>query len=143
MPIETESEDVPEDVTIETTDLDLDQAPVDIPPPPEAFAAGAFPEEEEILEFWKVEQKPRLVKQVSPNYPDAARKRGIEGSVYLMVLVGKDGRVQDVRVIKGEKIFENAAMQAAYQFVFEPALQNDKPVKVWMTIPVQFKLVGI
>ena len=142
VPIETESEEVPEDVTIEITDLDYEDVDLDLPPPPAIYASAGAPEEEEILEIWKVEEKPRLIKQVAPAFPEAARKAGIQGSVFVKVLVGTDGKVMQASVVKGHQIFPRAALEAARSFVFKPALQNDRPVKVWVTIPLEFRLVG-
>ena len=138
VPIETESDDVPDDVTIETTDLDFDQAPVDLPPPLPGATDG--PEEEEILEFWKVEEKPTLKKNVKPKYPEIARKAGHEGKVFVKFMVGRNGRVQQVQVLRGQEIFRQSAIDAVMQFVFSPAMQNDKPVNVWMTQAITFKL---
>ena len=137
VPIETESDDVPDDVTIETTDLDFDDAIVDLPPPP---PPGSGEEEEEILEFYLVEDKPILIKQVAPKYPEIARKAGLEGKVFLKFLVAKDGRVSTVTVLKGQEIFRQSAIDAILQFRFKPAQQNDKPVNVWMTQPITFRL---
>lgn len=136
VPIETESDDVPDDVTIESTDLDFDDAMVDLPPPP----PGSGEEEEEILEFYMVEQKPELVHSVAPSYPEIARKAGLTGKVFLKFLVDKGGRVSNVTVLKGQEIFRQSAIDAIMQFKFNPAQQNDKPVAVWMTQPITFRL---
>ena len=140
VPIETESADVPDDVTIETTDLDFDEIPVDLPPPPPPGATSGAVEEEEIVEFFSVEQKPKLKKKVSPKYPEVARKAGLEGKVFVKFAVGRDGRVTRVMVLRGQEIFREAAVAAVQQFQFSPAIQNDKPVSVWMTMPISFKL---
>ena len=137
VPIETESDDVPDDVTIESTDLDFDDAMVDLPPPP---PPGSGEEEEEILEFYMVEQKPELVHSVSPAYPEIARKAGLTGKVFLKFLVDKAGRVSNVTVLRGQEIFRQAAIDAILKFKFKPAQQNDKPVSVWMTQPISFRL---
>lgn len=137
VPIETESDDVPDDVTIESTDLDFDDAMVDLPPPP---PPGSEEEEEEILEFYMVEQKPELVHSVPPAYPEIARKAGLTGKVFLKFLVDKGGRVSNVSVLRGQEIFRQAAIDAILQFKFKPAQQNDKPVAVWMTQPMSFRL---
>ena len=136
VPIETESDDVPDDVTIESTDLDFDDAMVDMPPPPPPGSR----DEEEILEFYMVEQKPELVHSVNPIYPEIARKAGLTGKVFLKFLVDKSGRVSNVTVLKGQEIFRQAAIDAVLQFRFEPAQQNDRPVSVWMTQPMSFRL---
>lgn len=140
LPIETESEDVPDDVTIETTDLELEDVPLDLPPPPTEESEAILVEEEEILEVWKVEQKPRLVRRAIPVYPQFALRAGLQGSVMLKVLLGKDGKAESIRVLKGEQIFRKSAEDAVRNFLFEPARQSDRPVKVWLVIPIHFKL---
>lgn len=139
VPIETESDDVPDDVTIESTDLDFDEAPVNLPPPP---APGQQKErqQEEILEFFAVEQKPTVTHKVLPVYPEIARKAGLTGKVFLRFKVGKDGRVSDVQVLKGQEIFRQAAIDAIMQYKFKPAIQNDKSVAVWMNQMFTFNL---
>ncbi|HAA74813.1 TPA: energy transducer TonB [Candidatus Latescibacteria bacterium] len=137
VPIETESDDVPDDVTIESTDLDFDDAMVDLPPPP---PPGSDEMEEEVLEFFMVEEKPTIVKNVNPVYPEIARKAGLSGRVFVRFKVGKDGRVHEVQILKGEEIFRQAAIDAVSQFVFKPAYQNDKPVAVWMSQAIKFDL---
>jgi protein TonB len=83
---------------------------------------------------------PEVLKRVVPKYPEIARKAGIEGRVFLHLLIGRDGRVQDVKFIKGPPVFKEAAMQAGKEFLFTPAMQNDKPVRVWMALPLTFSL---
>ena len=128
VPIESESEDLPEDVTIETTELRVDVAPP--PPPPMAD------------EFVAYDTPPKLIKLVKPRYPDIARKAGIEGMVILKILVDVDGKVVDAKVLKslGNVGCDEAAIEAAKKCAFEPALQRDKPVKVWVSYPVRFML---
>jgi protein TonB len=138
VPIETDNEDVPDDVTIEATDLDFDDAMVDLPPPPPP--GSQTEEQEEILEFYMVEDKPEPIHQVAPVYPEIARKAGLTGKIFLKFLVGKDGRVSNVEVLRGQEIFRQAAIDAIMQFKFKPARQNDKPVAVWMTQPITFRL---
>ncbi len=48
------------------------------------------------------EQK-RLIHDVQPVYPDTARQAGIEGNVTLRLLIGKDGHVQEVRPLSGQR----------------------------------------
>jgi protein TonB len=60
--------------------------------------------------------------------------------VTLHVLVGKDGRVKNVKVIKGVTGLNEAAIEAMKKWVFKPALSNNKPVAVWVEVPMDFKL---
>ncbi|MDE2999791.1 MAG: energy transducer TonB [Gemmatimonadota bacterium] len=140
LPIETEEENVPDDVTIETTDLELEDVPLDLPPPPTAESEAVLVEEEEILEVWKVEEKPRLIRRALPVYPAFALRAGLQGSVMLKVLLGRDGRSEQIQVLKGEEIFHASAREAVSKFLFEPARQSDRPVKVWLVIPIHFRL---
>ena len=84
------------------------------------------------------EDEPAPVTQVAPIYPAFARDAGITGIVTLHVLVGKDGRVKDVKVIKGVTGLNEAAVTAIKQWVFKPALSNNKPVAVWVEVPMNF-----
>ena len=137
VPIETEDEEVPDDVTIADTELDFDAPVVDIPPP---MRADDVEVEEEILEFWTVEQKPKLIKSVNPVYPEMARRAGLQGQVLVAFIVTREGRVVEPQVLKGPEIFRAAALEAVRQFLFEPARQNDRGVAVRMTIPIRFSL---
>jgi protein TonB len=57
------------------------------------------------------------------------------------VLVDKEGNVRDVRLIKGIGAgLDEAAIESVRQAKFTPAIQNHKPVAVWVSYPVRFKL---
>ncbi|HID11316.1 MAG TPA: energy transducer TonB [Candidatus Latescibacteria bacterium] len=142
VPVEVRGEEVSEEATIESTELDVhEDVPAPPPPPPPVEEEEAPPgPEDEIMEFWHVEVKPRLLKSVVPEYPEIARKAGIAGTVFVKILVGKDGRPEEVEFIKGPRIFREVALEAAWEFVFSPAKQNDRPVRVWVIVPIRFRL---
>ncbi len=84
---------------------------------------------------------PQPLKLVKPEYPEAARAAGIKGVVVLQVLVSTDGHVTDVRVLRSlEQSCDSAAVEAARACRFSPALYRRKPVAVWVSYPVQFRL---
>ena len=90
-----------------------------------------------------VEVEPKVINKVQPIYPELARRANVEGTVFLDILVDKEGKVRKVEVLKasGTNVgFEEAAKEAVKQWVFSPAIQNDKPVAVWMTLPVKFEV---
>lgn len=89
-------------------------------------------------EFVYYEDEPVPVTTVQPVYPEFAREAQIQGKVVLHVLVGKDGRVKNVKVAKGVTGLNEAAMDAVKRWVFKPALSNNKPVAVWVEVPVDF-----
>ena len=89
-------------------------------------------------EFVYYEDEPTPVTRVEPAYPEFAREAQIQGKVTLHVLVGKDGRVKNVKVIKGVTGLNDAAVEAIKKWVFKPALSNNKPVAVWVEVPMDF-----
>ncbi len=89
-------------------------------------------------EFVYYEDEPTPVTRVEPAYPEFAREAQIQGKVTLHVLVGKDGRVKNVKVIKGVTGLNEAAVDAIKKWVFKPALSNNKPVAVWVEVPMDF-----
>lgn len=74
-------------------------------------------------------------------YPDIARQMGLEGKVFLAVLINENGTVDQVRILKSSSspLLDSAAIETARTFVFSPALLNDKPIKIWANLPVEFK----
>ena len=89
-------------------------------------------------EFVYYEDEPVPVTRVEPAYPEFAREAQIQGKVTLHVLVGKDGRVKNVKVIKGVTGLNEEAVKAIQKWVFKPALSNNKPVAVWVEVPMDF-----
>jgi protein TonB len=84
--------------------------------------------------------EPKKVKNVSPNYPAAARSARTQGMVILECTISPQGRVSDVRVLRGVPLLDEAAMDAVRQWEYEPTLVNGVPVPVVMTVTVNFKL---
>jgi TonB family protein len=93
-------------------------------------------------EYVAFEKAPEMVSMDHPVYPDLAREAGVEGTVLVRVLVGDDGFVKDLFVIQSIPMLDQAAGDAAWTAVFKPALQKDRPVAVWMVIPIEFNLHG-
>ncbi len=98
-------------------------------------------DEEEPPDFVPVEKQPVPVKQVQPVYPEIARRAGVEGVVWVKILVDKEGKAKKAVVAKSDaEIFNDPAIEAAKQWVFTPAMMNNGPVAVWAVIPFRFKL---
>lgn len=91
-------------------------------------------------EFVAYEQPPAPIKKVEPEYPDLARKAGVEGRVFVKVLVDKEGRVKKAVILSGPEIFHEPSIAAAMRWVFKPAIQRDKPIAVWVALPFLFRL---
>ncbi len=98
-------------------------------------------EEPGMDEFIPLERPPQIVKRVLPSYPEMAVRAGIEGTVWVKILVDKEGKPKKAVVIKSTtEIFNDAAVEAAMQFLFTPAVMNNGPIKVWVSIPFKFQL---
>jgi TonB family protein len=81
-----------------------------------------------------------LLQRIEPAYPDAAREQHIQGQVLLHATVGKEGMVQELKVISGDPQLAAAAADAVRQWNFRPFLQAGKPVEFRTQITVDFRL---
>ena len=88
------------------------------------------------------DQPPELDKYVRPAYPELARQAGIEGTVSVRVTIDVDGKVIAAAVVWSDVTDSMAreAVKAAFRCTFKPAKQRDKPVRVDVVIPFQFRL---
>ena len=103
--------------------------------------------------FTSVEQMPQfpggdeaLMKFLSShiNYPPMAAENNVQGKVILQFVVGKDGRVGEVKIARSvNKDLDKEAMRVVKSLPkFIPGRQNGQAVPVWYTLPVSFKLQG-
>ncbi|MCH7528097.1 MAG: energy transducer TonB [Candidatus Marinimicrobia bacterium] len=139
IPVESEDEDIAEDITIEETDLE--DFEWDAPPPP--------PDEGPTVRFIPYDEAPVPIGgytaiQRNVRYPPIAQEAGIEGTVIVQAFVNNKGRVTETVVLKGipNTGLDEAAVEAIRRTRFTPAKQRDRPVGVWISIPVSFKLKG-
>lgn len=77
-----------------------------------------------------------------PEYPSALQNHGIQGSVRVRMIVGKDGTVESASVISGSGYgqMDQAALDAAYGYQFEPAYKEGYPVRCYATKTFTFRL---
>jgi len=71
----------------------------------------------------------------TPVYPSEAMKLGLEGTVELSLAVAPDGSVTAAQVIRGPQLLQQAALQAARQYRFEPGASRQTRVKIGFRIP--------
>jgi protein TonB len=81
-----------------------------------------------------------VVKKVIPLYPEYAKRAGVQGTVVLSALVGKDGRVETVDSVSGPPMLVRPAMDAVRQWRYRPYVLNHEPVTVQTSITVRFVL---
>lgn len=135
--------EVPNDEIIEDQDINIDaeinmDEPLEMPEEP--------PEEEEEDFFVAVENMPELKGglaglQRKINYPEMARKAGIEGKVIIQFIVNENGKVENPRVIRGiGGGCDEEALRVVKQAEFEPGRQRGRPVRVQYSLPITFRL---
>ena len=132
VPVESESEDVAEDVTLDEFNLDEFDAWDAPPPPPEGPR----------VKFIPYDDPPVPLSPIRPKYPEIAQEAGIEGTVVVQVFVDENGRVGDTVILKGipNTGLDDAAADAIRKVRFRPARQRERAVGVWISIPVNFRL---
>ncbi len=79
-------------------------------------------------------------KQAEPQYPPDARVGHIQGTVVLRVIIGEDGRVHALHIIKGHPMLAAAAYNAVRQWEFKPYVENGKTLPVDTTVTVIFNM---
>jgi TonB family protein len=81
-----------------------------------------------------------LISKVNPVYPPDAKAAGMQGSVVLRAMIGKDGTVEALQVVSGLPALTPSALDAVKQWTYKPYLLNGQPVEVDTTITVNYSL---
>jgi len=85
--------------------------------------------------------RPTPLNNPAPSYTTKAQQKAIEGQVFLRALVGSDGTVKKVRVLRGLPYgLSYQAMDAAFQLRFKPAIKDGQPVDFWVAVQIDFHL---
>ena len=144
IPVEVPNDEILEDVDLDLdVTLDLDEVLTELPPPP---PAPAEEEEAEPEIFVVVEDMPEMVGGLPAllgdlDYPELARKAGLEGIVVVQIVIAEDGRPSDPKVVKSvHKLLDDEAVRAVLAQQYRPGMQRGRAVKVAMNIPVTFRL---
>jgi TonB family protein len=88
-----------------------------------------------------VDQQPILLNNPVPRYTEEARKNKIQGTVTARVLIGADGSVKQVKIVRGlPDGLDEQAIQAAYQLRFRAAMKSGQPVAFWKNVLIEFNL---
>jgi protein TonB len=85
-------------------------------------------------------KEPKKLKNINPVYPDIAKQARVQGVVILECTISPQGKVTDVKVLRGIPLLDAAAIEAVKQWVYTPTLLNGVPVPVIMTVTVNFRL---
>ena len=91
-------------------------------------------------EFVPVDVAAAVENRTAAAYPEDARRRGIQGVVFVRALVGRSGHVIDASVQKSVPGLDVAAVEAVMAWRFKPAQRDGRPVMTWIVVPVRFTL---
>jgi len=84
----------------------------------------------------------RIIHEVAPEYPEAARRAAVQGTVVLDAIVSAEGAVTQVQVVSGPETLSLAAIDAVRWWRYEPYILNGQPAIVETTVSVNFRLAN-
>ena len=108
------------------------------PPDPQASAPNATSEQQPQIVM------PKLTQFAPADYPEQAKKAGLQADVMLRLTIDESGKVTDAQVLEpAGNGFDEAAQAAALMFTFEPAKRDGTPVKVRIKYKYSFTLTPV
>jgi len=92
------------------------------------------------------QQDPVILEKVEPEYPEELKKSRTQGVVVLSVEVLEDGTVGNINVAEpsetGEGAFDQAAIEAVKQYLYQPFIVNGIPIKIWVRQTIRFEITN-
>lgn len=75
-------------------------------------------------------------------YPDEARERGLEGTAWVRIRVGEDGKTVEAQLERssGSYLLDSAAVRTAQTFIFSPAMKGEQAQESWVLMPIEFRV---
>ena len=134
--------DIDEDITIAPTTFE-DNPVEDLPPPPEAVTTTDISAAPTFTPFTvkpDIRNRAEVARALEREYPPLLRDAGIGGTVDVWFFIDEEGKVVRTQVDKssGHKALDDAAVAVAGIIQFTPALNRDKRVPVWISLPITF-----
>jgi TonB family protein len=109
-------------------------------PSNKALVTAASTADGQVIRYSGPPRVAALISHVAPVYPPLAKQANIQGTVDLSAIVGKDGHVRDLKLVRGHPLLVQAALDAVNQWVYKPTLMNGEPVEIATDIQVNFAL---
>jgi len=134
--------DVGKVINEEFKEKDVDVEPIKVKNPNDNSKEARVEFGDDVIFYaYEVPPIPLNLDKVKFEYPGQLIPLGIEGIVYLELLIDKEGNVRNVRLFESLHPFlDKVAVEKAWKLKFSPAMQRDKPVAVYYSFPVEFKL---
>lgn len=100
---------------------------------------GSAQASEDIFSAADLDQAPRPIQQAPPEYPSSLKSKKLRGTVYIMFIVDKNGRVKKPMIKKAtHSAFEEPALRAVRRWRFEPGKRKGQVVESKMMVPITF-----
>jgi protein TonB len=97
-----------------------------------------------MLQFAQCQNPPKIISMPQFKYPEEARKAGIEGKVFVRVLIDEDGKPMYAGIVSRipfySLLFDDESKRIVMESTYLPGEDKGRKVRVWMTIPVRFTL---
>lgn len=134
--------DINEDITIAPTTFE-DNPVEDLPPPPEEVTTtdiSAAPTFTPYTVQPDIKNRSEVARALEREYPPLLRDAGIGGTVQVWFFINEQGSVERTQIAEssGHKALDDAAIDVANIIQFTPALNRDKTVPVWISLPITF-----
>jgi TonB family protein len=114
--------------------------PVEAPSGQKEVQQASSVEPTEVVDLSPEAAETSLLHRVEPEYPEQARQQGIQGAVVLDLRIGRDGVVQEVKLVRGPGLLADAAIAAAQQWRFKPRKVDDRFAEMQTRVTLNFKL---
>ena len=85
---------------------------------------------------------PKLIKQVKPEYPQEALAGRVQAMVIVEARTDIYGRVSQARIISGHPLFNEVALAAVRQWLYEPYIVDGIPRPIYFTVTITFGLTS-
>lgn len=109
--------------------------PVSAPPP---TSSPAWQQAGEPVHLSEESARALLIQPVNPAYPPEAMAQKLQGPVILQVMIGRDGTVQELKLVRGYFVFAKAAIAAVKQWRFRPYIVNGRALGTQTVITINF-----
>jgi len=84
----------------------------------------------------------QILRRVEPIYPHLATVTRTQGAVVLHAIISREGTIEQLQVLSGHPLLDQAALDAVKQWRFRPYILNGQPIEVETEITVNFILGG-
>ncbi len=108
-----------------------------------AEAASGKAKAGDLVQLWAVDVKPKEISKPKLEYPPMARANQVQGQIYIEAQIDETGRVTGAKIMRGinpDYGLNDAALKAALQTKYSPAIKDGVPVKTVYTYPMSFKI---